>query len=1037
MQQNDNSVRELRGIVRDLVALATTPAAWVGRAPAHIAESFADIVLHTLRAQAVYVSLQSPERIEALRGSTHRGLADEIMRLGMESHPAALLVETVTRPDWPTPLRVAIQPIGLSGDQGFVAVACVDRTFPNEAESLLLSVAANQLAVTLQTARLRAEAELERHRLSDLLAQAPAAIGLMTGPEHRWTYVNDVYVRITGRNSSGDFIGKSIRESLPEIETQPFIGLLDEVYRTGKPYVGRESKAYLNRAHTGQSAEAYFDFVYQPIRTAEGTIDGVLVHAVEVTDKVLARREVEHNAERLRLAQDAASIGTWEWDRTTGNQKLSTELHQLFGTDANDVNYVQKWAERIFPADFQHVERLMNAGYDSGEMEIEYRYQHPERGLRWFYCKGRRQQGANTMFGIIQDITQRKVSENALRESENRYRIVAETASDAIITIDENSAIHFVNSSVEDVFGYTPEEIVGKNLTILMPDYMRRLHEAGLRSYVETGRRHLNWEATELPGLHKSGREIPLELSFGEYKKDGRHFFTGFARDISDRKKSEEALRRSEEEFRGLANSMPQLAWMANPDGWIFWYNRGWYQYTGTTPQQMEGWGWQSVHDPAVLPSVLERWRLSIATGQPFEMTFPLRGEDGIFRPFLTRVTPIRDDRGNITRWFGTNTDISAEIQVQQRLQHALVGSQRLATIVASSDDAIISKDLNGVVTSWNSAAERILGYTADEMIGRSILTIIPPELHSDEPRILATIARGERIEHFETVRLAKSGKPIDVSLTISPVKDEDGRIVGAAKILRDITEQKKITETLQRSEKVAAVGRLAATMAHEINNPLESVTNLLYLARKDQNMADRTREYLKLADEELDRVAHVARQTLGFYRENSAPVLFKVSPVISDLVDVYSYRFRNRDVRVDKELDDAAELFAPVGEFRQVFSNLLVNAIDALPSNGGRIRIRLQSGQDWNGTARSGVRLTVADTGCGIAPETMPRIFDSFYTTKRDIGTGLGLWLTRSIVQKYGGRIQVRSRVQSGTVFSVFWPRETAQDKNGLGQTP
>ncbi|HXE13399.1 MAG TPA: PAS domain S-box protein, partial [Bryobacteraceae bacterium] len=717
-----------------------------------------------------------------------------------------------------------------------------------------------------------------------------------------------------------------------------------------------------------------------------------------------------------------------------GNQKLSAELHQLFGTDANDVNYVQKWAERVFPADFQDVERLMNGGYDSGEMEIEYRYHHPERGLRWFYCKGRRQQGATTMFGIVQDITQRKVAENALRESENRYRTVAETASDAIITIDEDSTIQFVNSSVEDVFGYSPEEIVGKNLTILMPDHMRRLHEAGLRRFVETGNRHLNWEATELPGLHKSGLEIPLEVSFGEYKKDGRHFFTGFARDISERKKSEETLRRSEEEFRGLANAMPQLAWMANPDGWIFWYNQRWYEYTGTTPEEMEGWGWQSVHDPAVLPSVLNRWRLSIATGQAFEMTFPLRGADGVFRPFLTRVTPIRDDRNNITRWFGTNTDVDVEIKVQQRLQDALVGSQRLATIVASSDDAIISKDLNGIITSWNSAAERILGFTADEMIGRSVLTIIPPELHSDEPRILATIARGERIEHFETVRLTKSGTRIDVSLTISPIKDDEGGIIGAAKILRDITEQKKIADTLQRSEKLAAVGRLAATMAHEINNPLESVTNLLYLARKDHNMGERTQEYLKLADQELDRVAHVARQTLGFYRENSAPVLFKVSPVISDLVDVYSYRFRNRDVHVERELDEAAELFAPVGEFRQVFSNLLVNAIDALPSKGGRVRIRLQSGHDWNGTARSGVRLTVADSGGGIAPETMPRIFESFYTTKRDIGTGLGLWLTRSIVQKYGGRIQVRSRVQIGTVFSVFWPREAAHGESVAG---
>jgi PAS domain S-box-containing protein len=1027
VQQNDNSVRELRGIVRDLVALATTPAVWVGRSPAQIAASFADIVLHTLRAQVVYVFLQHSQPIEAVRGSHHTGFAEEIRRVRAEAQPAALLIRTVTRSGWPDPLRVAIQPIGISGDQGFVAAACPDSTFPNEAESLLLSVAANQLAVALQTARLRSEAELERRRLSDLLAQAPAAIGLMTGPEHRWTYVNDHYVRVTGRNSAADFIGKPIRESLPELQTQPFIGLLDEVYRTGTPYLGRETKAYLNRSHSGQSAEAYFDFVYQPVHTAEGAIEGILVHAVEVTDKVLARRQVERSEERLRLAQDAANIGTWEWDRTTGNQALSAELHQLFGTDASDVNYVQKWAERIFPDDLQNVERLMNEGYDSGDMEIEYRYQHPDRGLRWFYCKGRRRQGTSAMFGIIQDITQRKVSENALRDSENRYRIVAETAADAILTIDEDSTIHFVNSSVEDVFGYSPEEIVGKNLSILMPDYMRRLHEAGLRRYVETEQRHLNWEATELPGLHKSGREVPLEVSFGEYKKDGRHFFTGFARDISDRKRSEEALRRSEEEFRGLANSMPQLVWMANADGWIFWYNERWYEYTGSTPEQMEGWGWQSVHDPAVLPSVLKRWRASIATGQAFEMTFPLRGRDGVFRPFLTRVTPIRDYGGNVTRWFGTNTDISSEIRVQERLQHALVGSQRLAAIVASSDDAIISKDLNGIVTSWNTAAERILGFSEDEMIGRSILTIIPPEFHSDEPRILATIARGERIEHFETVRLTKSGTRLNVSLTISPVRDEHGKIVGAAKILRDITEQKKIADTLQRSEKVAAVGRLAATMAHEINNPLESVTNLLYLARKDRNIAERTREYLQLADEELDRVAHVARQTLGFYRENAGPVLFKVSPVISDLVDVYSYRFRNRDVQVDKQLDTTAELFAPVGEFRQVFSNLLVNAIDALPSNGGRIRIRLETGHDWNGTGRSGVRLTVADTGTGIPPEVMPRIFDSFYTTKKDIGTGLGLWLTRSIVQKYGGSIHVRSRLQTGTVFSVFWPLEAA----------
>src|SRR5690242_11405570 len=156
-----------------------------------------------------------------------------------------------------------------------------------------MSVAANQGAVAMQTARLRMKAEFERRRVEELLAQAPAAIGLTSGPQHRWVYVNEEYVRVTGRSSASEFIGKTILESLPEIETQPFIGLLDDVFRTGEPYVGRGVRAVLNRAHTGQPEEAYFDFVYQPVKKAAGAVEGILVHAVEVTDAVKAREALE------------------------------------------------------------------------------------------------------------------------------------------------------------------------------------------------------------------------------------------------------------------------------------------------------------------------------------------------------------------------------------------------------------------------------------------------------------------------------------------------------------------------------------------------------------------------------------------------------------------------------------------------------------------------------------------------------------------------------------------------------------------------
>src|SRR5262249_19383093 len=191
---------------------------------------------------------------------------------------------------------------------------------------------------------------------------------------------------------------------------------------------------------------------------------------------------------------------------------------------------------------------------------------------------------------------------------------------------------------------------------------------------------------------------------------------------------------------------------------------------------------------------------------------------------------------------------IGAHLAMARTRKEQMMASQRITAIVESADDAIISKDLNGIVTSWNRAAEKMFGYRAEEMIGRSITAIIPPEQRADEPRILGTIARGERIDHFETVRQAKSGARIDVSLTVSPMRDASGREVGEAKSARDITQRKKTEHALRMSERLASVGRLAATMAHEINNPLEAATNLVYLARHGAVRKD-VRDFLSAAE--------------------------------------------------------------------------------------------------------------------------------------------------------------------------------------------
>jgi len=381
-------------------------------------------------------------------------------------------------------------------------------------------------------------------------------------------------------------------------------------------------------------------------------------------------------------------------------------------------------------------------------------------------------------------------------------------------------------------------------------------------------------------------------------------------------------------------------------------------------------------------------------------------------------VSPIKDVHGRIVGAAKIVRDITQKKKLEE-------DALRLAAIVESSDDAIASKDLNGIVTSWNRSAEKMFGYRAEEIIGKPITLIIPEELQPDETVILRKIRRGEKIEHFETVRLRKDGQRIDVSVTISPMKDDYGNVIGAAKIVRDITEKKKIDRALRITEKLAAAGRLAATIAHEVNNPLEAVTNLVYLAKVDAHKPERVEEYLGMAGRELDRVAHITRQTLGFYRDPSLPARMSVTHLLDDLLSVYERRFESRKISVVKQYDGTIEITALSGELRQAFSNLISNSIDAMPG-GGKLVIRARQTHAWNRAHQPGVRITILDTGSGIEPRHRKNLFQPFFTTNQDVGTGLGLWITRNIAEIHGGTIRMKSKTgpkEHGTAFSIFLP--------------
>ena len=357
------------------------------------------------------------------------------------------------------------------------------------------------------------------------------------------------------------------------------------------------------------------------------------------------------------------------------------------------------------------------------------------------------------------------------------------------------------------------------------------------------------------------------------------------------------------------------------------------------------------------------------------------------------------------------------------------------AAIIESSDDAILSKDLNGNITSWNPAATRILGYSSEEMIGVSILKIIPPELHEDEPVILGKIRAGQRIEHFETVRVTKDGRRLDVSLSISPVRDNSGQIVGAAKILRDISARKRLEQTLLQAEKIAATGRMAATIAHEINNPLEAIVNLIFLAR-EQATDPRQIEYLTAAESEVARVSHIAKQTLGFYRDTNSAVRASLSDIAAEAIGIYEPKCTAAGIRIEHRLAPSPDLLLRKGEIMQVISNLISNAINAT-SAGGTISIAVEP----SASPHPGVELLVEDTGTGITAEHLPHIFDAFYTTRGTIGTGIGLFISKQFIEGHGGRIDVASRTASpsngagsGTRMSIFLPLQNQYDVSDSG---
>jgi len=345
---------------------------------------------------------------------------------------------------------------------------------------------------------------------------------------------------------------------------------------------------------------------------------------------------------------------------------------------------------------------------------------------------------------------------------------------------------------------------------------------------------------------------------------------------------------------------------------------------------------------------------------------------------------------------------------------------------LTSIGDAVIATDRHGKVTFLNPMAERLTGRSLADAIGKDIKLVFPIFNEMTRNVVEDPVEKVMRLGTVvglanHTVVARTDGLLIPIEDSAAPIRDDRKRLLGVVLVFRDVTNERKAQEVMRKTEKLAAAARLSATVAHEINNPLEAVVNLIYIAKAAPDTPPAMVQTLALAEQELERVAHLTRQTLGFYRESNVPDHFAVAEVIDSVLNLYSNRLKNKNIAVTRHLFDCPPVYGVSGELKQVISNLIANAADAVGRNG-RIAVKLECIDNGGSPA---AQLVVEDDGPGIAAENIDRIFEPFFTTKEDVGTGLGLWISKEIITRHGGSIKAHSGSAwgHGALFTILLP--------------